>query len=113
MDVGSGLYLGGTGWQTDMLSTLACSGGYDEVKFWNLLAQVGVMPNVYVHGEYAFAADGKGAAGDPDDTWTLSLNYILSRGLRKGTLRGPFSMPKISLESGGIRAHFRGSEDRS
>lgn len=76
MDVGPGLYLGGTGWQTDMLSTLACSGGgYDEVKFWNLLAQVVVMPNVYVHGEYAFAADGKGAAGDPDDTWTLALNY--------------------------------------
>lgn len=104
MDVGSGLYLGGTGWQTDMLSTLACSsGGYDEVKFWNLLAQVVVMPNVYVHGEYAFAADGKGAAGDPDDTWTLFLNYILSRGSRRdpsGSFFGAQNQFRIGRRSG-------------
>lgn len=38
---------------------------------------------------------------------------ILSHGSRKGTLRGPFSMPEISLELGGVREHLRGSKSGS
>ncbi len=85
-DVGAGVYLGGAGLQTDMLNTLKYSGKtqtegtnfakYDEIKFWNAIAEVTVMQNMYVHAEYAFAADGDGATGDPDDTWTVSLNYV-------------------------------------
>ena len=82
-DVGAGLYLGGTGWQTDILNTLKYSGKeigkvarYDEIKFWNAIAEVTLMQNTYLHAEYAFAAEGEGDEGDPDDTWTVSLNYV-------------------------------------
>ena len=85
-DVGAGMYLGGAGLQTDILDTLNYSGKkygavayYDEIKFWNAIAEVTLMQNMYLHAEYAFAADGDGAeyaVGDPDDTWTVSLNYV-------------------------------------
>ena len=48
-----------------------------EVKFWNAIAEVTLMQNMYLHAEYAFAAEGEGPyAEDPDDTWTVSLNYV-------------------------------------
>ncbi len=89
-DVGAGVYFGGTGWQTDILDTLLTGGAYDvdengnmtsrysEIKFWNAIAEVTLMQNVYLHAEYAFAAEGEGegTTGDPDDTWTVSLNYV-------------------------------------
>ncbi len=81
-DVGAGVYLGGTGLQTDVLNTLNYSGKkeaiarYDEVKFWNAIAEVTLAQNTYLHAEYAFAAEGEGDQGDPDDSWTVSLNYV-------------------------------------
>ena len=84
-DVGAGTYFGGAGFQTDILDTLTYAGKesdtpgkgkYDEIKFWNAIAEVTLMQNMYLHAEYAFAADGDGAEGDPDDTWTVSLNYV-------------------------------------
>ena len=71
-DVGQGVYLGGTGLQTDIMD---CVKAADELKFWNAIAEVTVMQNMYVHAEYAFAADADQGA-DPDDTWTVSLNYV-------------------------------------
>ena len=82
-DVGAGVYYGGTGLQTDILdklSNVASSDldSYDEIKFWNAIAEVTLMQNMYLHAEYAFGADGDGNATqeDPDDTWTVSLNYV-------------------------------------
>ena len=80
-DVGDGMYFGGTGLQTDILDTLTWSGAgaaqYNEIKYWNAIAEVAIMQNTYVHAEYAFGADGDGGdGGDPDDTWTVSLNYV-------------------------------------
>ena len=82
-DVGAGVYLGGSSWQTDILTTLNYSGKeqgavarYDEIKFWCAIGEVTLDENVYLHGEYAFAAEGEGGAGDPSDTWTVSVNYV-------------------------------------
>ena len=79
-DVGAGLYLGGTGLQTDVLSVLKnVDGDYDSVSFWNAIAEVTLAQNTYLHAEYAFAADGDGAkkgAADVDDSWTVSLSYV-------------------------------------
>ena len=80
-DVGAGVYAGGTGLQTDILDTLYTGkkgvAKFTEVKFWNAIAEVTLMQNTYLHAEYAFAAEGEGANGaDPDDTWTVSLNYV-------------------------------------
>ena len=82
-DVGAGVYVGGGGLQTDILSGLkyagktGTEGKQTEVKFWNAIAEVTVMQNTYLHAEYAFAADADGeGAEDPDDTWTVSLNYV-------------------------------------
>ena len=80
-DVGAGVYLGGSGNQTDMLNTLKNSGKtysqYDSIDFWQAIAEVTIMQNTYLHAEYAFAADADGGDGaDPDDTWTVSLNYV-------------------------------------
>ena len=70
-DIGGATYFGGTGIGTDMLGNLK---GDNELKFWNLGTDVTLAKNVQLHGEYAFAADlDKG--DDPDDAWTLSLNY--------------------------------------
>ena len=80
-DVGAGVYMGGTGLQTDVLSMLSSVNekGYDSVSFWNAIAEVAVAQNTYLHAEYAFAADGDGpeaGAKDVDDSWTVSLNYV-------------------------------------
>ena len=81
-DVDAGVYFGGTGLQTDVLSTLTSSkknkGLYaDNVTFWNAMADVTLQKNVYLHGEYSF--DVKGEKNnqdlDVDDAWTVSLNY--------------------------------------
>ena len=87
--VGAGVYLGGTGLQTDILDRLwkitdaadnLYNGEWDyngasEVTFWNAIAEVTLMQNMYLHAEYAFAADAD-QGEDPDDTWTVSLNYV-------------------------------------
>ncbi len=84
-DVGGGMYAGGTGLQTDILDTLTTfnSGSrflpLKEVKFWNAIGEVTLMQNMYLHAEYAFAADGDSyfdESDDVDDTWTVSLNYV-------------------------------------
>lgn len=97
-DVGAGVYMGGTGLQTDILNPLwdgalkennvksnvnggdyAIYDGANEVKYWNAIAEVTVMQNMYVHAEYAFAADGEAYGNESDDvedTWTVSLNYV-------------------------------------
>ena len=70
-DIGGATYFGGTGLGTDILKNLTAD---NELKFWNLGTDVTLAKNVQLHGEYAFAADlDKGE--DPDDAWTLSLNY--------------------------------------
>ena len=71
-DVGSNLYQGGTGLQTDIFEKLDAN---KELKFWNAIAEVTLMQNTYLHAEYAFAADAD-QGEDPDDTWTVSLNYV-------------------------------------
>lgn len=87
--VGAGVYLGGTGLQTDILDPLwkitdgadnLYNGEWDyvgasKVTFWNAIAEVTLMQNMYLHAEYAFAADAD-RNEDPDDTWTVSLNYV-------------------------------------
>lgn len=79
-DIGAGVYLGGTGLQTDIVNTLKYSdesvARYNEIRYWNLMADVTIMENVYLHGEYAFDAKGRGASGNPSDCWTVSLNYV-------------------------------------
>ena len=90
-DVGAGVYMGGTGLQTDIFNSLwkgavedRVHGSFDdsplyvganEIKFWNAIAEVTLMQNMYLHAEYAFAADAD-QGEDPDDTWTVSLNYV-------------------------------------
>ena len=72
-DVDKGVYFGGAGLSTDVLSYLKTS---DNVNFWNVMADVALQKNVYLHGEYAFGVDTEGGAGDDDDAWTVSLNYV-------------------------------------
>ena len=77
--VDQGIYFGGTGYQTNVLSYLTDSGtNADRVKYWNAIADVTLQKNVYLHGEYAF--DVKTNGGDhsaaDEDAWTLSLNYV-------------------------------------
>ena len=88
-EVGAGVYLGGTGLQTDILTPLwgvkdsndgvypsdPTYDGAGEIDFWNAIAEVTLMQNMYLHAEYAFAADAD-QGEDPDDTWTVSLNYV-------------------------------------
>ena len=70
-EIGKGTYFGGTGLGTDMLKNLNTG---DQIKFWNVGADVTLQKNVQLHAEYAFGADLEKAA-DPDDAWTVSLNY--------------------------------------
>ena len=70
-EIGNGTYFGGTGLGTDMLKNLKTG---DQIKFWNVGADVTLQKNVQLHAEYAFGADLEKAA-DPDDAWTVSLNY--------------------------------------
>ena len=48
--------------------------GADNLTFWTAIANVTLQKNVQLHAEYAFGADAENAA-DPDDSWTVSLNY--------------------------------------
>ena len=70
-EIGKGTYFGGTGLGTDMLKNLKTG---DQIKFWNVGADVTLQKNVQLHAEYAFGIDLEKAA-DPDDAWTVSLNY--------------------------------------
>ena len=77
-DVDGGVYFGGTGLQTNVLSYLTdkdyCA---NNVSFWNVMAGVALQKNVYLHGEYAFGVDTEGSyKADEDDSWTVSLNYV-------------------------------------
>ena len=76
-DVDEGIFFGGTGLQTNVLSYLTSSKyKADKVKFWNAIADVTLQKNVYLHGEYAFDVDTEGALSDKtQDAWTVSLNY--------------------------------------
>lgn len=79
-DIDANMYYGGTGLQTDVINVLNkfdASGNYvgaTNVSYWNAIGEVVLAQNTYLHAEYAFAADAEGAA-DPDDSWTVSLNY--------------------------------------
>ena len=70
-DVDRGVYFGGTGLQTDLISTVTKA---NNVSYWNALANVTLQKNVQLHAEYAFAGDAETGA-DPEDAWTVSLNY--------------------------------------
>ena len=87
-DVDKGVYFGGGTWHNDMLKNLTGAevknngttvGNYlnaNNLTFWNVLANVTLQKNVQLHAEYAFGADAEGTNGvDPDDSWTVSLNY--------------------------------------
>ena len=75
--VDSGIFFGGTGLQTNVLSYLTnAKYAADKVTFWNAIADVTLQKNVYLHGEYAFDVDTEGALSDKtQDAWTVSLNY--------------------------------------
>jgi hypothetical protein len=81
-DVDAGVYFGGSVFHTDMLKNLSNNAdvlkkgyaGADNLTFWNAMANVTLQKNVQLHAEYAFGADAEGAE-DPDDAWTVSLNY--------------------------------------
>ena len=85
-DVDYGVYFGGGTWHNDMLKNLTGAAivkgsrvhylAADNLTFWNVLANVTLQKNVQLHAEYAFGADAEGTNGvDPDDSWTVSLNY--------------------------------------
>ena len=71
-DVDTNVYIGGGVWHTDMLKNNLTNA--NNLTFWNALANVTLQKNVQLHAEYAFAADAETGA-DPDDAWTVSLNY--------------------------------------
>ena len=82
--VDAGVFFGGTGLQTDVLSNLTGAykkdtytyGEANRVKFWNAIANVTLQKNVQLHAEYAFNVKTEGEdAQDADDAWTVSLNY--------------------------------------
>ena len=83
-DVDQNVYFGGGTWHNDMLKNLTGAETYKDsgvnypaatnLTFWNVLANVTLQKNVQLHAEYAFGADAENAA-DPDDSWTVSLNY--------------------------------------
>ena len=79
-DVDYGVYFGGGTWHNDMLKNFTFSNGKylaaTNLTFWTAIANVTLQKNVQLHAEYAFAADAEGTFGvDPDDSWTVSLNY--------------------------------------
>ena len=77
-DVDAGVYFGGGTWHNDMLKNFGTRNylNADNLTFWTALANVTLQKNVQLHAEYAFAADAEGTEGvDPDDSWTVSLNY--------------------------------------
>ena len=77
-DVDDATYIGGTTYETDILETLtnyssSTVKNQRNISYWLLMGNVAIAENVFIHGEYAFAAEG--TTEDPNDTWTLSLNY--------------------------------------
>ena len=76
------VYFGGSGLQTDVFGAFGADGrDATNVKFWNVLGDVTLQKNVYLHGEYAFnvkSDKGEDAADNAKDhdAWTVSLNYI-------------------------------------
>ena len=77
-DVDSEVYFGGGTWHNDMLKNFGTRNylNADNLTFWTAIANVTLQKNVQLHAEYAFAADAEGTDGvDPDDSWTVSLNY--------------------------------------
>ena len=79
-DVDYGVYFGGGTWHNDMLKNFTFSDGKylaaTNLTFWTAIANVTLQKNVQLHAEYAFAAEAEGTFGvDPDDSWTVSLNY--------------------------------------
>ncbi len=77
-DVDYGVYFGGGTWHNDMLKNFNTSylDAYN-LTFWTAIANVTLQKNVQLHAEYAFAADAEKSnnGADPDDSWTVSLNY--------------------------------------
>ena len=73
-DVDEGIYFGGTGLQTNVLSYLTKDTA-TNVTFWNAIAEVALQKNVYLHGEYAFDVSTEGNTKSEEDAWTVSLNY--------------------------------------
>ena len=67
-DVDAETYFGGTGLQTDVLNYLTIKDGAANVSFWNVMADVALQKNVYLHGEYAFGVDTENYAGDDKDS---------------------------------------------
>ncbi len=74
-DVDQGVFFGGAGLQTDVLSYLTKTTA-TNVNYWNVMADVALQKNVYLHGEYAFGVDTENYNGDEDDSWSVSLNYV-------------------------------------
>ncbi len=72
-DVDKDVYFGGTGLQTDILDTFSNTKA-TNITYWNAIANITLQKNVQLHAEYAFAGDADNAS-DPDDAWTVSLNY--------------------------------------
>ena len=76
-DVEKGVFFGGTGLQTDVLSHLTGKDDYaedaTELKFWNVLGDVVLQKNVTLHAEYAFNV--KADDEKQDSAWNVSLNY--------------------------------------
>ena len=75
-DVERGVFFGGAGLQTDVLSYLTIKDAASSVSFWNVMADVALQKNVYLHGEYAFGVDTEGGKADDKDSWIVSLNYV-------------------------------------
>ena len=77
-DVDYGVYFGGGTWHNDMLKNFTRDylDAYN-LTFWTAIANVTLQKNVQLHAEYAFAADAEKSnnGADPDDSWTVSLNY--------------------------------------
>ncbi|MDO5585294.1 MAG: S-layer protein, partial [Dialister sp.] len=77
-DVDYGVYFGGGFWHNDMLKNFNTNylGAYN-LTFWTAIANVTLQKNVQLHAEYAFAADAEKSnnGADPDDSWSVSLNY--------------------------------------
>lgn len=65
------MYFGGTAWHTDILDAVDAAG---KLKFWSANGNVTLQKNVFLRAEYEFATDADQGA-DPDDAWTVSLNY--------------------------------------
>ena len=74
-DVDQEVYFGANGLQTNALSYLVAEKAATNVTFWNVMADVALQKNVYLHGEYAFDVDAENYKGD-DDSWSVSLNYV-------------------------------------